>query len=288
MTHELLACGNIARDVIFDHENFGGSAAAIAVNASRLGISTGLISVVGKDPTSDRYLDFLSKNNINIELVERRLENLPECIISAQPGTAPNIEWVDNGSHEAMNDMKINFKQALKYSVTHLVSCSPGLANALIKSGVKNLSYEPGPYIHTEPACLDFAIIDNSKFLFFNDDEFQAAGEIWGSNSPRDFIGASGRILIITKGAEGSDIYQNTNAGFLSEHIDAIGLNSKIIDSTGAGDCYKTGFLVGYIKGRKLKECALIGSYMGAICLTQEGGILSLDKIAKVKRAFNI
>ena len=284
MNHELLVCGNIARDTIFGNERYGGSASAIAINANRLGISSGLLSVVGKDTFSKQYIKYLTENHINIDLVRNSLKKLPECIVSGQMESDVNIEWIDNGCHQAMESMDIDFEKALKYSVVHLVSCPPKLAQKLAYSGLNILSYEPGPYIHTDPAYLDFAVVDRSKMVFFNEEEYQSALKVSGLKSPEDFISGSHRVLIVTKGVKGSDYYYGSDQGLQSGHVEAIKPKTGIVDTTGAGDCYKAGFLAGHIRGRSLSECALIGSYMGATCLTQEGGILPEDKIREIRK----
>ncbi len=288
MSQELLVCGNIARDVIFGNEKRGGSAPAIAINAGRLGVSSGLLSVVGKDIFSQEYLHFLRANNINIDMVEKSLEELPECRVFTNSASAVEVKWIDNGCHEAMENMQVSLNAALNYSVVHLVSCPPGLARKLSEIGITNLSYEPGPYIHEDPAYLDFAVIDRSKMLFLNEEEYQSALKISGLRSPRDFIHDSNRILIVTKGANGSELYVDTANGLKSEHIEAVKPEGNIIDTTGAGDSYKAGFFAGYIRGRSLSECALIGSYMGAACITQEGGILHPGAVARIKVEYGL
>lgn len=205
MSRELLVCGNIAKDVIFGGERYGGSAPAIAINAERLGVSSGLISVVGKDTFSQEYLHYLETNNINIDMVEKKLEKLPECRVFTNSTSSVEAVWVDNGCHEAMENMQVNLKEALRYSVVHLVSCPPGLARKLSEIGIAHLSYEPGPYIHEDSSYLDFAVINKSEMLFLNEDEYQSALRISGYKSPRDFIHESNRILIVTKGEKGSD-----------------------------------------------------------------------------------
>ena len=284
MNHELLVCGNIARDVIFGNEKWGGSAPAIAVNATKLGISSGLLSVIGKDTFSKQYRKYLMENHISIDLVQDSLEKLPECIVSDQMETGVDIKWNDNGSHKAMDVMDVDFKEALKYSIVHLVSCPPKLARKLAYSGLNILSYEPGPYIHTDSNYLDFAVIDRSGMVFFNEEEYQSALKVSGFKSPKDFIAGSHRILIVTRGAKGSDYYCGSDQGLQSGHVDAIKPKTDAVDTTGAGDCYKAGFLAGHIRGRSLSECALIGSYMGAACLSQEGGILPEDKIREIRK----
>ena len=283
-----MVCGNIARDIIFGNERYGGSASAIAVNAARLGISSGLLSVIGRDVFSEQYRKYLIENHISMELVESSLDKLPECIVSSNPSSGIDVEWIDNGSHQAMETMRIGLETSIKNSIVHLVSCPPRLAKRLAEVEIINLSYEPGPYIHSDSAYLDFAVVDKSKMIFFNEEEYLSALEISGLKSPRDFIADGNRILVITRGENGSDLYLNTSHGFESEHVDAIKPETHVVDVTGAGDCYKAGFLVGYIRGRSLRECAIIGSYMGAACLTQEGGILPGDKIAEIKVIFQI
>ena len=282
MIPELLVCGNIARDLIFGNERYGGSVPAIAVNAARLGVSTGLLSGIGKDIFSEQYREYLIQNGISMELVESNLDKLPEFIVSS-PSLGIGVEWIDNGSHQAMETMRVDIRAACKYSVVHLVSCPPGLASRLAETGIFNLSYEPGPYIHDNSAYLDFAVVDKSRMIFFNEEEYQSAVEISGLKHPRDFVAGSNRILIITRGERGSDVYLDTTDGFKKEHVDAIKTEIPVVDVTGAGDCYKAGFLAGYIRGRSLRDCAIIGSYMGAACLTQEGGILPENKIAEIR-----
>ncbi len=283
MSRELLVCGNIARDIIFGNERYGGSAPAIAVNAKRMGISSGLLSVIGKDAFSERYRGYLLENDINIDLVEAGLDKLPECRVSAGSSSVVNVEWIDNGCHLAMETMKVDLEASLRYSVVHLVSCPPGLAKRLAGVGIKNLSYEPGPYIHFDSAYLDFAVVDSSRLIFLNEEEYQTALEISGLRSPRDFVADGRRVLVVTRGSKGSDLFMNTKDGFENRHVDVINPGSNIVDTTGAGDCYKSGFFAGFVRGRSLPECAFIGSYMGAACLAQEGGILPEEKIAKIK-----
>jgi sugar/nucleoside kinase (ribokinase family) len=288
MNHEILICGNIARDIIFGSERYGGSAAAIAVNTSRLGLSSGLMSVIGKDAFSERYRKYLLRNGVDISFVEINLEKLPECLVSDNSNSTVNVEWIDNESHRAMEKIDVNLNALLKYRLVHMVSCSPGLAKRLAGMGIENLSYEPGPYIYSNSDYLDFDVVNTSKLIFFNEEEFRRALEISGLESPKDFVAGSKRVLIITKASKGSDLYLNTSFGFEHRHVDSVDPEADVVDATGAGDCYKSGFLAGFIRERSIPDCALIGSYMASACLTQKGGILPKTKINEIKVRFHI
>jgi len=56
----------------------------------------------------------------------------------------------------------------------------------------------------------------------------------------------------------------------------------RVIDTTGAGDSFCSGFLAAYSKGLDFKKCALVGNAAGAHCVMAKGateGIKSYDEI---------
>ena len=72
--------------------------------------------------------------------------------------------------------------------------------------------------------------------------------------------------LIITKGANGSTVYNNGNVVEVgSASIDGA------IDPTGCGDAYRGGLMYGMVKGYDWKVCAQIGTLCGAIKIEQAG-----------------
>lgn len=57
-----------------------------------------------------------------------------------------------------------------------------------------------------------------------------------------------------------------------------------VIDTTGAGDLFASGFLHGYLKGRSMKECARLGALSGAAAVQVHGTDLSLDMWEAIAR----
>ena len=57
----------------------------------------------------------------------------------------------------------------------------------------------------------------------------------------------------------------------------------KVIDTTGAGDLYASGFLYGYLNGKALEICGHIGSICSGYIVTQLGSRskASLQKLVK-------
>ncbi len=46
---------------------------------------------------------------------------------------------------------------------------------------------------------------------------------------------------------------------------------AKVVDTTGAGDLYASGFLVGFTRGRPLAECARLGGIAAAEIISHVG-----------------
>lgn len=285
MPAELLVIGNLAKDVIDEQPYYGGSAASIAVNGSYLGLDVSVASVLGQDTFSKEYISFLKDHKVDVSLVTHPLIELPVCQVVSIENNISNHEWIDNGSHPALDEISIEVNDLAKFNLVHLVSCPP-ILSLNIAQNTPRYSYEPGPLILQLPHYFNPNLVEKSSLIFFNEEEYHAALHISNTQNERDLIGSSNTTLVVTKGEHGSDIYWNVEGGFTKIHIDAIKGENDVIDPTGAGDCYKAGFLAGYLKGLPYERCGMIGSYLGSACVEQRGGILPLDTLLTAKRRY--
>ena len=102
--------------------------------------------------------------------------------------------------------------------------------------------------------------------LFGNEAEFLALSGCLTLEGAIDWIRGQVEIACITEAQNGSTIVT-------TEHtigIDAYQVE-KVVDSTGAGDLYASGFLYGLIKGFDLKTCGEIGSLAAAEVISHTG-----------------
>lgn len=87
------------------------------------------------------------------------------------------------------------------------------------------------------------------------------------------------RIAAVTTGEKGAVILRGSER----YHVDAIELEA-LVDTTGAGDLFASGFLYGYTQGRELKDCGKLGCLAAGIVIQQIGPrpSKSLAQAAKV------
>jgi sugar/nucleoside kinase (ribokinase family) len=88
------------------------------------------------------------------------------------------------------------------------------------------------------------------------------------------------RNTVFKMGEEGSSIAsQGAHGALVETRLPAF--ETTIIDSTGCGDSYCAGFIIGLLKGWDLAECGRLGSACGALVITglgSDAGIVDLDQ----------
>lgn len=280
ISSELLVVGNLAKDIVFGKEKYGGSAALVAITAKRLGLNVGIMSVLGNDDFSREYILYLKSIGIDTAHIHQTIDNIPTCeVVSAENKISSSV-WTDNGCHNAMNSLPIN-SDIDQYKLIHLVSCSPGLSVSLAKL-YNNLSYEPGPILPFDQSYFNVETVKSSRLLFLNEEEHKALVDYDKGVTENGYVYENLTAMIVTHGKDGSTIFNNGQ----NISIPATELKHSAVDSVGAGDNYKAGFLAGYIHNLPLKACAEIGSELGALCVQQEGGILPEKDITSVKNKY--
>lgn len=284
VSRELLVIGNLAKDLIGKEEKFGGSAASIAVNARRLGVKTGILSVLGQDDFSGRYQEFLTSVGVDTQLMARPLAVLPVCEVVAFGNSISSSVWHDNGCHPAMEEIELNAEALRSYQLVHLVSCPPGLASRLAQLGLP-LSYEPGPMLVEDPGYFDPVVAKNSRFVFFNEEENKVVVDSRRLKGSEEVLSTDGQVLVVTRGAQGSDVFVRNGESVSASRIGAVRVAPQsVIDHIGAGDGYKAGFLAAHLSGHNLAICAQIGSEVGALAVQQRGGIIDEGRLVSLRK----
>jgi sugar/nucleoside kinase (ribokinase family) len=102
--------------------------------------------------------------------------------------------------------------------------------------------------------------------LMANDQE--AAG-LSGSQDPeraaRFFLEHGVRYAVVKLGEQGCLVMSASETHRLPAH------SVSVVDTTGAGDAFAAGFLLGLLEGRSLRACAALGNAAGARCVSHIG-----------------
>lgn len=242
----------------------GGPIPNVAVGLSRLGMNSALIVTVGNDPFGQLMIEELKKEKVDTSHI----------IVKKEP-TALAGGWIEQGSGDRTlvlsrkifvetKDIKLDKLPIPK--ILHLdgrdMPATMKLAKWAKKYGVivsfdvgsiRNDVSEVFPYVD------HLVVADAYAFPFTKSITAEKAIDKLSSF-------CSGTI-VITEGINGSTGKEPDTTDYVCQKAYKV----KNIDTTGAGDCYHTGYLYGLLKNLGLKERMNYGSAAAALKCTKAG-----------------
>ena len=251
----------------------GGSVANSIVGLSQLKNNVGFIGKISDDDFGARYEEGLKKENVNF-LYTKKKEILPTgtCLILITPdsertmctflGTAGKINKNDlnvkaireseliflEGYLWDKGDPKEAFEKAINLSNKTAMSLSDKFCVDRHKSNFLNL------------------VKNDLDLVFANEGEITSLVDAKNFDEVISFCKGLKKHLIITRGKKGA-ISINKN------EIAEIGTKKdlKIVDLTGAGDLFASGYLHGFINNFSQKECLVKATEMSSKIIQQIG-----------------
>ena len=277
----------------FTKLSFGGDALNEAVALSRLGSRADLISLVGGDEAGERVLRFLKTNGV-------KTDHVRVC-----PGldTGVNIVLVDEKGerHFLTNPFsslrKLSENEILPFAgeMGEIVSfasmfVSPLLDIPAMERVFSKIKEKPERILVVdfttakkhetleELSCL-FPYID---YLLPNEAELASlTGEKDTKKNLERALRLGAKCIVLKRGGKGCTICKE------EEYMDIPAYPvEKVIDTTGAGDCFAAGFLHGLSAGMSLKECAALGCAAASCSVEAAGATDGVRSLAEVSQRF--
>ena len=251
----------------------GGSVANSIVGLSQLGDKVGFIGKISNDDFGAKYEEGLKKEKVNFFYTKKK-ELLPTgtCLILITPDSERTMcTFLGTAGKISKNDLD---EKAIKKS--DLVF----LEGYLWDEGDPKEAFEKAINLANKTAMSlsDKFCVDRHKPNFLNlvknelDLIFANEGEIMSMIDTKNFdevISFGKEIkkhLVITRGEKGAiSIHKNE-----IEEIDAK-KDLKVVDLTGAGDLFASGYLHGFINNFSQKECLIKATEMSSKIIQQIG-----------------
>jgi sugar/nucleoside kinase (ribokinase family) len=277
--------------------SLGHNAANVSVGTSRLGFKTTIFAEVGSDDFSKRIIEQLESEKIDIKnlVYENGDSNFSVIINFVKERTV----FTEN----IKRDHSFSFKNT-SADFLYLTSLSRNWINAYLETmsfvSNKNIpfAFNPGSIQIEDKDKVIFEIIKKSKILFLNKQEaetllskkksFMQVGEKgYIKNLLMEFKKAGGEIIVITDGANGSYCLDERGKFFYLN-----GYTTNIIEKTGAGDAYASGFIYAFLQKKETAEAMVFGAINAASTMekvgAQEGLLTHAILEEKVKQLENL
>jgi sugar/nucleoside kinase (ribokinase family) len=109
-------------------------------------------------------------------------------------------------------------------------------------------------------------IRDKVDILFGNESEIKSLYQVDSFDAALEAARKEAKIAALTRSEKGSVVIKGSET-----HAVPAAPVSKIVDTTGAGDLYASGFLFGFTHGKPLAECARLGGIAAAEIISHVG-----------------
>lgn len=263
----------------------GGKGANQAVAAARLGRRTRFLGQWGDDAHAAVLKEALSAAHVDIGMARAVPGPSGQAYILLQKGGENSIIIVGGANHawsEPTREMAAAIATAGTLLLQREVPETVNLAAAVIAAGagvpvVMDAGGAMGPLPRELLQHLAVLSPNETELARLTglptaaDDEVLAAARALQRQGVHEVLvklGSRGAMLLTREGSP------------LVQHI----FPAKVVDTTGAGDCFTAAFVVARMEGRRPADCLRFAAAAAAICVQKKGAIPSLPHREEVDR----
>ena len=272
---------------------FGGAPMNTLVGVARLGRKPGAITAVGEDPFGKFLIRELQRNGVDTSRVKiKKGMRTTISFVANEPETGERSfifyrkPWVTGTADSSLSIEDIDLDYISNAKILHVsgFSLSQNPSRKAILSAVKHarssdvhVSFDPTLRLDVWNSTRTIRriygkMLRMSDIATFSQEE---ASFIFGTHDPEKAAGKAFRygveIVGIKMGAEGAFLQRRTG-----EKAWLPAFKVKAVDTTGAGDGWNAGLLIGLISGWDLHTCLSVANAVGALVVTKHGAITAL------------
>lgn len=274
-----------------------GTAAGTSVDLAKLGADVLAMGAIGEDAAGNFIVDTMQRYGIDTSgLRQKSSVQTSATMLPIRPnGERPALHVLGANAELTEEDIDLDAvatAQHLHFGGTYLMPKLDGAPTARILKHAKS---------HGVPVTLDLIAIDRPDLLeviapalpyvdYFMpglDEARMICGLQDRQEVIRFFLDRGVKMTVFKMGAEGSSLAWRGGNGCVEEmRVPAFAAN--VVDSTGCGDAYCAGFIVGLLKGWELIECARLGTAAAGLViggLGSDAGIVDLAQTVAFMRS---
>ncbi|WP_234124615.1 carbohydrate kinase family protein [Clostridium hydrogenum] len=304
--NDVLTVGELLIDMIsqdygeeFDSDTynkfFGGSPANIAMNVKKLGINSCVISAVGNDNLGKFLIKKLKDANIDTEYIDMVDYSTSLVLVTKSKATPVPIFYREADYHLNFNS---KVSEIVKKSKIVHFSCWPISRKSsretifkIIDECKKNniiIGFDPNYHRmiwDKSENGIEYVkdIINKVDIVKPSEDD---AERIFGSDTPENqvskFLKLGAKLVVMTLGKDGA---------IASNGVETIKFNTlatDVVDTTGAGDAFWSGFYAAIIKGYNIRKALDLGFAVSAYKLKYTGAVTNLPELEEIRKIYNL
>jgi sugar/nucleoside kinase (ribokinase family) len=250
----------------------GSSSAIFACGAARLGLKVGFIGVCGDDLFGHFMLDEMARRQVDIGpvIIDSSIQTGVSVILSTESDRAI-LTYV--GSMDRLRADQVTDKLLANARHIHVASyflqtaLQPGLPDLFQRAHVHGLTTSIDPNWDPSGEWLGFdGLLPFIDVLLPNGNEALALSKAENNELALMRLAQKCPWVAVKLGSHGAI------AEFGSKMASSKALKVNVVDTTGAGDSFDSGFLYGFLKGWSLERTLKLGTVCGSLSTRSAGG----------------
>jgi len=280
---------SVDKIVSHDEESFitdetdtpGGSAANTIVGLARLGCSTSIIGKIAEDDEGDLIEYNLAVNGVYTNnLIYSESGSTGKCIGFVDKN-GERCLYISPGVNDDIKIGEINPLNIMRCKIMHYTSFVGDSFNTQIElleklSKETLLSFDPGMLYVEKGFDVLKPVLERTDILLINESELR----LLCNNDYDDLKELTLGLLdlgidtvVVKQGSKGVFAINNSQECFVEAY------ECEVVDTTGAGDSFNSGFLYSFLKGYDLEKSCQIGNWVASKAIQGFG----MDKFPTVK-----
>ena len=244
----------------------GGSAANTIIGLSRLGCSTSIIGKIAEDDEGDLIEYNLAVNGVySNNLIYSESGSTGKCLGFVDEN-GERCLYIDPGVNDDIKISEINPLNIIRCKIMHFTSFVGDTFKTQIElleilNDEVILSFDPG-MLYVKKGFEELKpILERCNILLINESELRLLFDNNESSLKELAIGLLDfgiETVVIKQGAKGVFAMNSSQECFIESY------ECDVVDTTGAGDSFNSGFLYSFLRGYDLEKSCKIGNWVAS------------------------
>lgn len=268
----------------------GGNACNVSVGLSRLGISTFLCAETGEDEFAKKIINGLTKEKVNLSLLKQTRREMSSFAIGIQSKNDRTLFVYHVERKHDFDLTKTSAEWVYLSSMGKEWKGAYGKVLSLVQNSGARLVFNPGT---PQFADLDeiYKVLKKTNILFVNKEEGEKVmnqeseimnQEVKIEDLLRRLKEMGPKIVVVTDGENGSSAIDENGK------IYSFGtFSATVVEKTGAGDAYTSGFLAAKIYEKDIEDAMRWGAANAAAVIKKVGAQRRLLRREEMFHAVN-
>ena len=272
-----------------------GTAAGTAVDLAKLGAEVFAVGALGQDELGNFVVSTMQRYGIHTEGLARKASvQTSATMLPIRPnGERPALHVVGANGELGLEDVDLDLVSAAQYLHIGGTPLLPRFDGAPMSRVFKHARDRGIPTTYDILAIPRPGVLESIEaslpwvdyFMPGLEEAFMLTGLTDRKDAIRYFVDKGARYTVFKMGGAGSSVGWVENGSVKEIRVPTYKV--PVVDSTGCGDAYCAGFIVGLSLGYDLEQAARLGSAAGALViqgLGSDAGIVDLERTLEFMR----